>query len=562
MFSCWTAAINAERLHTPGPAPQPPATLTEVLEASFQRWPRRTAVHYLGRSWTYAQLEAESRALAAWLQASGLQRGDRVALMLPNLPQLPVAAAAVLRAGMALVNIAPGCAPAELEHLLRDSGARAVVAIDEAVPALLQVWPRLQVKRVLIATPGDLLGPLRGRWVNRRRPWRQSAPLPQPLPGALGFAQALAAGRKLAFTHETVAADDIALLQYTGGTTARPLGAVLLHRNLVANLRQCEAWFQPAIGHLPPEEALQVACALPLHHIYGFSIALMLTLHLGGCALLLPAPDDAAGILRTLVRHPVHCLPGTDEMFQALAGHPECERVDWSPLRLAVGGSMPVRQATARLWLYKTGCVLSEGYGLTETSPAVSCTPVDGPGWNGSIGLPLPDTELRLLDEMGQPVPLGTAGEIAVRGPQVMAGYWQRPEETARVMTADGFFRTGDIGVQDEYGALRLVDRKKDTILVSGFNVYPSEVERIVTQMPGVAECAAVALPDARVGEAVKLVVVKADPGSASPSEAEVRAHCEAHLTGYKRPRVVEFRADLPRTTVGKVMRRALREHG
>jgi long-chain acyl-CoA synthetase len=475
---------------------------------------------------------------------------------------VPVCVAAVLRAGLVVVNISPSCAPAELEYLLRDSGARVVVAIDEALPALQQVWPRLLVKHALIATPGDLLGPLRGRWVNHRRPARPRVARTQALPGALPFADALAAGRKLPFTPVAVAADDIALLQYTGGTTARPLGAVLLHRQVVANLRQCEAWFQPAIGDLPADEPLQVACALPLHHIYGFSIALMLTLHLGGCALLLNTQDDPANLLRTLARQRVHCLPGTDELFHALASHADCDRVDWSHLRLAVGGSMPVRQATARLWLHKTGCVLCEGYGLTETSPAVTCTPVDGPGWNGSIGMPLPGTELRLLDEAGQPVPLGTAGEIAVRGPQVMAGYWQRPEETARVMTAEGFFRTGDIGVQDEYGALRLVDRKKDTIFVSGFNVYPSEVERVVTQMPGVAECAAVAQRDARVGETVKLVVVKADPGSASPSEAEVRAHCEAHLTGYKRPRVVEFRADLPRTPVGKVMRRALREHG
>ncbi len=540
---------------------QAPATLIDVLDAGFQRWPRRDAVSYLGRKLNYSQVDGWSRALAAWLQHCELQRGDRVALMLPNLPQVPVAVAAVLRAGLVVVNIAPGCPPAELEYLLRDSGARVVIAIDEALPALQQVWSRLLVKRLLVATPGDLLGPLRGRWVNRRRPARPRGARLQVLAGAVPLADVLAAGRKLGFAPVAVAADDIALIQYTGGTTARPLGAVLLHRHLVANLLQCQACFEPALRGLPASEALNVACALPLHHIYGFNVAMMLTLHMGGCLLLLPDAQDAGAVLRTLARQRVHCLPGTDELFQALASHPDCERVDWTHLRLAVGGSMPVQQATARLWLHKTGCVLSEGYGLTETSPAVTCTPVDGPGWNGSIGLPLPGTELRLLDEAGQPVALGTAGEIAVRGPQVMAGYWQRPEETARVMTADGFFRTGDIGVQDEHGALRLVDRKKDTILVSGFNVYPSEVERVVTQLPGVAECAAVAQQDARVGETVKIVVVKTDPGSASPSEAEVRAHCEVHLTGYKRPRVVEFRADLPRTPVGKVMRRALREH-
>lgn len=559
----------SNRIQDPPPAPEP-ATLGDMFAASFQRWPERAACRCLGRTVRYAQLDAWSQALAGWLQASGLQPGDRVAVMLPNLPQVPVAVAAVLRAGMVLVNISPQCPPAELEFLLKDSGARAVIAIDEALPALRQVWGRLPIRRALITTPGDLLGAVRGPWVNHRRrrqggPGPPSAPAPAPAPdleGAAGFRYALAVGRKAGFQPVAVAADDIALLQYTAGTTGRPLGAVLLHRQLLANLAQCEAWFEPALRSLPANVGLVTACALPLHHIYGFSVALLLTLRLGGCALLLPAAHDTAATLKALARQPVHCLPGTDALFLALASHPDCGRVAWSDLRLAVSGSTPVQQATARLWLNKTGGVLCEVYGLTEASPVVTCNPVDAPGWTGSIGLPLPGTELRLLDDAGQAVPAGTVGEIAVRGPQVMAGYWQRPDATARVMTADGFLRTGDIGLLAEDGQLHLVDRKHDTIFVSGCHVYPSEVEDVVTLMPGVAECAAVALPDAHVGEAVKLLVVKADPGSTYPSEADVRAHCEAHLSGHKRPRVVEFRADLPKTAGGKLMRRALRDHG
>ncbi len=546
----------------PYPLPEGPETLASMLAGSARQWASRPALACLGRNVSYAELEAWSVALAGWLQASGLQRGDRVAVMLPSLPQLPVAVAAVLRAGLVLVNINPQCAAADLEFLLKDSGARALIAIDEALPALREVWARVLVRRALITTPGDLLGPVRGRWINHRRTGQRPRTDAPPLPGAESFRQALALGRKAGFQAVAVAPDDIALLQYTSGTTGRPLGAVLLHRQLVANLAQCQTWFEPALRRLPPQETLVTACMLPLHHIYGFTVALLLTLRLGGCALLLPHPQDTAATLKALAQRRVHCLPGTDALFHALASHPACDSVDWSSLCLAVGGSSPVQQATARLWQHRTGTALCEGYGLTEASPVVTCNPVDAPAWTGSIGLPLPGTEIALLDDTGEPVPAGTAGEIAVRGPQVMAGYWQRPEATARVMTADGYFRTGDIGLIDEAGQLRLVDRKRDTIFVSGFNVYPSEVEDVVTRLPGVAECAAVALRDVRVGEAVKLVVVKADPGSGYPSEADVRAHCDAHLSGHKRPRVVEFRNTLPKTPAGKVMRRALREHG
>jgi long-chain acyl-CoA synthetase len=537
-------------------------SLVALLDASFTRWRERVAYRFMGRAISFRQIDDWSLAFAAWLQAAGLVRGDRVALMLPNVPQYPVAVAAVLRAGLVLVNLNPQAGARELEHVLKDSGARAVVVIDDAAAMLQHLAPAQPARHVVVASLGDLLGPLKGPLVNQvlRRVHRQ---LPSfQLPGATRFADALAAGRKLPFRPPAVAADDIALLQYTGGTMAQCKGAVLLHRQLVANLQQCEAWYQPALQRLAPETPLVTVCALPLHHIYGFNITLMLSLHLGGCGLLVQRADDPAALLKELARHRFHSFPGTDALFASLAAHPDAARVDWSHLLLSIGGSSAVRRRTAELWQRLTGCAICEGYGLTEASPAVTCNPVDSRAWSGSVGLPLPGTTVRLLDEAGQPVPPGMPGEIAIRGPQVMAGYWQRPEDTARVMTADGFLRSGDIGVLDERGHLHIVDRKKDTILVSGFNVYPSEIEGVVAQMPGVLECAAVGVPDARVGETVKLVVVRVDAAGSSPSEAEVRAHCEAHLSGYKRPRSVEFRAALPKTPVGKLMRRALREHG
>jgi long-chain acyl-CoA synthetase len=377
------------------------------------------------------------------------------------------------------------------------------------------------------------------------------------LGSALHFNDVIARGRSLPYAAPSVGPDDIAVLQYTGGTTGVSKGAVLLHRNLVANVLQSAAWYQPALARIPAGEQPTTVCVLPLHHIFGFTAILMLSLHVGGCSLLVPNPRDVGAVLKVLAHRRFHSLPAVNTMFNALAHHRDFAKVDWSHLVLSVGGGMAVQQATARLWLERTGCPICEGYGLTETSPSVCCNPVDAVAFNGSIGLPLPNTELKLLDDEGREVGPGHAGEITVRGPQVMAGYWQRPDETARVMTADGFFRTGDIGSVDERGYVRIVDRKKDMIVVGGFNVYPNEIEDLVGTMPGVLECAAVGVPDGRSGEAVKLVVVKQDPGL---SEDEVRAFCEAHLTGYKRPRQVEFRGELPKSNIGKVLRRELRE--
>ncbi len=535
-------------------------TLAALLDASFRKHQPRPACRCLGRDVSYGEIDDASRALAAWLQSLGLARGERVAVMLPNLPQYLVAVAAIVRAGLVVVNVNPQSTARELEHQLKDAGARAIVAIEQAAATLQPLLGQGPTQQVLLTAVGDMLGPLRGAWANQRA--RRGHAAPPRLPGAVRLRDALARGRRMTLAPVALAPDDIAVLQYTGGTTGVSKGAVLLHRHLVANLLQAEAWYRPALARVPAGEQLLTAGALPLHHIFGFNLIMLLGLHLGGCTLLFPDPTDLDAMLKALARQRCHSFPAVDSLYAELLAHPAMDGVDWSALKLCVGGAMPMQAATARLWQQKTGCAVCEGYGLTETSPSVTCNPVDSARFSGHIGLPLPGTEVALLDDAGHEVPPGTPGELCVRGPQVMAGYWQRPDETAKVMAPGGWLRSGDIATMDEHGNFRLVDRKKDMILVSGFNVYPNEVEDVVTQMPGVRACAAVGVPDARAGEAVKVVVVRQQPGSASPTEGDVRAWCEANLTGYKRPRVVEFRAELPRTPVGKVLRRALRDAG
>jgi long-chain acyl-CoA synthetase len=531
-------------------------SLVALIEESFRKYRDQKAYLFMGKAFTFGQVDDLSRAFAAYLQSSGLAPGDRVAVMMPNVPQYPVAVAGILRAGMVVVNVNPLYTPRELEHQLKDSGAKAIVILENFASVLQQVVEAVPTQKVIVASMGDLLGFLKGTLVNHVvRNVKKLVPAWR-LPGALRFNDALATGRNKTYTAPKVGPDDIAVLQYTGGTTGVSKGAVLLHRNLVANLLQAEAWYQPALAKIPPGEQIVTVCALPLYHIFGFNTNMMLGMRMGGCNILIANPRDAAGLLKELSQQRFHSFPAVSTLFNVLANHPDFDKVDWSSLKISVGGGMAVQQATARLWLEKTGCPICEGYGLSETSPSATCNPVDATAYSGNIGLPMPNTELKLLDDDGQEVPLGTPGEIAIRGPQVMAGYWQRPDETAKVMTADGFFRTGDIGTVDARGYFKIVDRKKDMILVSGFNVYPNEVEDVITQMPGVLECAAVGIPDAKAGEAVKVVVVKKD---ASITEADVRAYCEANLTGYKRPKVVEFRDDLPKSAVGKILRRELR---
>ena len=541
-------------------APDELPTLVALLDGAFGRHHALPACRFMGRSLSFGQIDDLSRALAAWLQGQGLARGDRVALMLPNLPQYLVAVAAALRSGLVVVNVNPEVSVPELGHQLRDSGARAIVVLEHLLDMLQPMLSSVPTRIVVVASAGDLLGPLKGRLVNHRMRRTHKTLAQHALPDAVPFNTAIARGQRLTLTPVATTGDDIAALQYTGGTTAPSKGAVLLHRNLAANVLQCAAWYRPALDLVAAGEQVVNVCALPLHHIYAFTSCMLLGLHLGQCNLLVPNPGDTGALLKALARERVHSFPGLETLFHAIVQHPQADSVDWSRLRITLAGGMATQPGTARLWRELTGCVICEGYGLSETSPTVSCNPVDIEAFSGTIGLPLPSTEIRLLDDDGVEVAPGTAGEIAIRGPQVMAGYWQRPDDTARVMTPEGFFRSGDIGVMDDNGHFRIVDRKKDMILVSGFNVYPNEVEDVVTRMPGVLECAAVGVPDARAGEAVKLIVVRSDPDATRPAEADVRAYCEAHLTGYKRPRVVEFRTDLPRTAVGKVLRRELRE--
>jgi long-chain acyl-CoA synthetase len=532
-------------------------SLVQLMEESFHKYAPRQAYSFMGREVTYAETESLSGAFAAYLQGLGLAKGDRIAIMMPNVPQYPVAVAAILRAGYVVVNVNPLYTPRELEHQLKDSGARAIVIIENFANTLEQCIAATPVKHVVLASMGDMLGMLKGALVNWVVRSRKKLVPPFNLPGAVRFNDALAQGRRSAFRKPEIKGDDVAVLQYTGGTTGVSKGAVLLHRNVIANVLQSEAWNQPVMGKVPAGEQPTAVCALPLYHIFAFTVGMMLSMRTGGRLILIPNPRDLAATLNELAKHRFHSFPAVNTLFNGLAHHPDFNKVDWSHLKVSVGGGMAVQAAVADLWLKKTGCPICEGYGLSETSPSASCNPVTSTRYTGTIGVPLPSTLMKCLDDDGNEVPAGQPGEIAIKGPQVMAGYWQRPDETAKVMTADGYFKTGDIGTMDEHGYFKIVDRKKDMVLVSGFNVYPNEVEDVVARLAGVLECAVVGVPDEKTGEAVKLVIVKKDPGL---TEQQVREYCRANLTGYKQPKVIEFRTDLPKTPVGKILRRELRD--
>ena len=532
-------------------------SLVALMEESFSKYAERTAYSFMGRDVTYAETGALSKSFAAYLQGLGLAKGDRVAIMMPNVPQYPVAVAAILRAGLVVVNVNPLYTPRELEHQLKDSGAKAIVILENFATALEQCIKATPVQHVVLCAMGDQLGFLKGMVVNYVvRNVKKLVPA-YHLPNAVRFNDAVAQGARGSFKPVTLKPDDVALLQYTGGTTGVAKGAVLLHRNVVANVLQSEAWNQPVMDAVPKNEQPTSVCALPLYHIFAFTVGMMLSMRTGGKLILIPNPRDLGGVLKELSRHTVHCLPAVNTLFNGLANHPDFKTVDWSHLKLSLGGGTAVQGAVAKLWLEKTGCPICEGYGLSETSPSAACNPPTSKAYSASIGVPIPSTVFRLLDDDGHDVPLGQPGEIAIKGPQVMAGYWQRPDETAKVMTPDGFFKSGDIGVMDDRGYFKIVDSKKDMILVSGFNVYPNEIEDVVGKLDGVLECACVGVADEKSGEAVKLVIVKKNPDL---SEAQVRAYCKANLTGYKQPKTIEFRADLPKTPVGKILRRELRD--
>ena len=533
------------------------SSLVGLMEESFKKHAGSTAYSFMGKEVTYAQTDSLSAAFAVYLQSLGLKQGDRVAIMMPNVPQYPIAVAAILRAGLVVVNVNPLYTPRELEHQLKDSGAKAIVIIENFASTLEQCIAATPVKHVVLCAMGDQLGLLKGALVNYVvRHVKKMVP-GYALPGAVRFNDAVAKGTRGTLSKPSIKATDVAVLQYTGGTTGVSKGAVLLHSNVIANVLQSEAWNAPVMARVPANEQPTSVCALPLYHIFAFTVGMMLSMRTGGKLILIPNPRDMPAVLKELSKHTIHSFPAVNTLFNGLANHPDFNTVDWSHLKVSVGGGMAVQSAVAKLWLEKTGCAICEGYGLSETSPSVSCNPVTITSFTGSIGVPLPGTWMKLLDDDGQDVPLGQPGEIAIKGPQVMAGYWQRPDETAKVMTPDGYFKSGDIGTMDERGYFKIVDRKKDMILVSGFNVYPNEIEDVVSGLAGVMECAAVGVADDKSGEAVKLVIVKKNE---SLTEADVRAYCKTNLTGYKQPKVVEFRTELPKTPVGKILRRELRD--
>jgi len=532
-------------------------SLVAMLEESFLANAAKQACVCMGKTMTYAELDAASRAFAAWLQSKGLQRGTRVAIMMPNVLQYPVAIAAILRAGLIGVNVNPLYKPRELEFQLKDSGAEAIIVLENFASVLQEALPHTDVKHVVIASMGDMLGMVKGALVNAVvRHVKKMVPA-YALPTATKFNDALSLGGKLPFTRVSLGPDDIAFLQYTGGTTGVAKGAILLHRNLVANVLQMAAWVVPAMALPPPIGRLVFVTALPLYHIFALTVCFLFGVRSGGLSLLIPNPRDIPGLIKELSKYKVNIFPAVNTLFNALLHHRDFGKLDWSMLKCAIGGGMAVQKSVAEAWMQATGRPIIEGYGLSETSPVLICNPSDVAEWTGTIGLPVPSTEISIRDDQGHEVALGQQGEVCARGPQVMPGYWRRPDETAKVMTADGFFRTGDIGVMDDAGRVKIIDRKKDMISVSGFKVFPNEVEDVAMMQGGVLECAAVGVPDARSGEAVKLFAVKSSPAL---TEHDLRQYMLGQLAGYKVPKSIEFRDELPKTNVGKILRRALRD--
>ena len=528
------------------------ASLRDVFDSVVAEFGARPAYTCMGKSITFAELDRASAAFGAFLQGRGLKKGARVALMMPNILQYPVCLFGILRAGFTVVNTNPLYTPRELEYQLTDSGAEVIVVVENFAHTVQEVVGRTAVKQVVVTSIGEMLGwkgPLIDfvlRHVKKMIPrWR--------LPGSMRLSEALAEGRRRKLEHVPITHQDIAFLQYTGGTTGVAKGAMLLHRNIIANLLQARAWLKPFLG----TEDHIILTPLPLYHIFSLTANCLVFMTLGAKNVLITNPRDIPGFVKEMSRHRFTTFTGVNTLFNALLNNADFARLDFSSLRLTLGGGMAVQKAVAERWKQVTGVPLIEAYGLTETSPAATINPLDLPEYNGAIGLPIPSTDLVLRDETGHDVPLGQPGEICINGPQVMAGYWHRPDETAKVLDANGWLATGDIGVMDERGFVRIVDRKKDMILVSGFNVYPNEIESVVVTHPGVLECAAIGVPDAKSGEAVKLFVVRKDENLTTEA---LLAHCRTLLTGYKCPRDVEFRAELPKSNVGKILRRELRD--
>jgi long-chain acyl-CoA synthetase len=532
-------------------------SLVHLLEEAFRKYPTRSAFTCMDQKLSFAQLDTLSQRLGAWLQSRKLAKGARVAIMMPNILQFPVALAAILRAGYTVVNVNPLYTPRELAHQLSDSGAEAIIILENFATTLEKVVAQTSIKHIVIASMGDLLGSVKGPLINFAVRHVKKMVQPFLLPNAIRFSSALSQASDMALQPVEVKPDDIAFLQYTGGTTGISKGATLLHRNVMANVLQAYAWLRPAMEREPRVDPLIMVCALPLYHIFALTICALLGMHVGAMNLLIPNARDIPSLIKELAKYRFNIFPGVNTLFNGLLNHPDLATLDFSGLKICNGGGMAVQRSVAERWLKATGCAIAEGYGLSETSPVASSNPVVDTQITGTIGLPLPSTEMAILDDSDQRLPIGQIGEIAIRGPQVMAGYWNRPDETRNVMTGDGFFKTGDIGFMDERGYIKIVDRKKDMILVSGFNVYPNEVEDVVSAHPGVIECACIGMPDDCTGEAVKLFVVRRDPALTAE---QITSYCKERLTGYKRPKVIEFRSELPKTNVGKILRRELRE--
>lgn len=532
-------------------------SLAAMLEDSCKRFGSRNAFSCMGKTLTYAALAEKSAAMAGYLQSKGLKKGARVALMMPNVLQYPVSLMAVLRAGYTVVNVNPLYTPRELEHQLKDSGAEAIIILENFATTLEKVLSKTPVKHVVVASMGDLMG-IKGHIVNLVvRKVKKLVPA-WNLPGHVKFNDALAAGKAAGFKPVATGLTDLAFLQYTGGTTGVSKGAALSNSNVLSNAAQTENWLKSA--HVSAADANQMifVCPLPLYHIFALTINLVMGMRLGAKNVLIPNPRDIPAFVKELGQHQINLFPGLNTLFNALIANPDFAKVNFSSLKLTFGGGMAVQRAIAEKWKATTGCAIHEGYGLSETSPVATANKFDVKDYSGNIGLPICGTDISIRDDDGKiEMPLGEVGEICIRGPQVMTGYWQRPEETAKVMTSDNYFRSGDLGFMDEGGFVKIVDRKKNMILVSGFNVYPTEIEEVAATCEGLLESAAIGVPDAHSGEAVKLYVVKKD---AALTEEAVKAHCRKNLTAYKCPKYVEFKDALPKTNVGKILHRELRD--
>jgi long-chain acyl-CoA synthetase len=532
-------------------------SLVQMLEESFQKYAANNAFVCMDKAITYGELDRMSKRLAAWLQSRGMQPGARVAVMMPNVLQYPVALAAILRAGYTVVNVNPLYTPRELEHQLKDSGSEAIIVLENFAHTVEQVMARTAVRHVVVASMGELLGGAKGMLVNLVvRHVKKMVP-DFSIPQMVRFADALAQGGRMPFLAAQLKPSDVAFLQYTGGTTGVSKGAALTHRNVIANVLQSEAWSAPAMNRPPHVEFPVIVCALPLYHIFALTVCALWGMRVGALNILIPNPRDIKGFIGELGKYRFNMLPAVNTLYNALVNHPDFRHLDFSGLKMSNGGGMAVQKAVDDKWHAVTGTHIIEGYGLSETSPAATCNRCDVDGFTGTIGLPMPSTDVAILDDDGRELPVGSIGEIAIRGPQVMAGYWNRPDDTAKVMTPDGYFKSGDVGIMDGSGYVKIVDRKKDMILVSGFNVYPNELEAVIATHPGVLECAVIGVPDAHSGEAVKVFVVRRDRDLTAE---QLMDYCRREFTGYKKPKYIEFRDELPKTNVGKILRRALRE--